>query len=260
MNYYEHHLGDYAEATSHLTFVEDAAYSRLMRKVYATEMPLPADVKAVQRLVGARSKEERDSVVVVLEEFFVLGDDGWHNTRCDIEITAYQKKVAHNRSVGKLGGRPKKSKTHPVTKQEPNNNPVGFEIEPEHNPPQSPDSNPQYSEDKSSGDKPPMTPTEIAYTYGLPILVNADTPEKQARSFLGKMLRQDEDKLVAVLRECIRAKPMQPLEWIAKAMLPDAEGPTETRYQKSKREQMARDFPNLMKPMETNHAITTDLG
>jgi uncharacterized protein YdaU (DUF1376 family) len=37
MNYYEHHIGDYAEATSHLTFVEDAAYSRLIRKYYSTE-------------------------------------------------------------------------------------------------------------------------------------------------------------------------------------------------------------------------------
>ena len=52
MNYYEHHIGDYAEATAHLTFVEDAAYSRLIRKYYAAEKPMPADLKAVQRLVG----------------------------------------------------------------------------------------------------------------------------------------------------------------------------------------------------------------
>jgi uncharacterized protein YdaU (DUF1376 family) len=65
LNYYEHHLGDYAEATAHLSFVEDAAYSRLMRKVYATELPLPADIKSVQRLVGARSKEEKEAVVIV---------------------------------------------------------------------------------------------------------------------------------------------------------------------------------------------------
>ena len=37
MNYYEHHIGDYAEATAHLTFIEDATYSRLIRKYYATE-------------------------------------------------------------------------------------------------------------------------------------------------------------------------------------------------------------------------------
>lgn len=89
MNYFEHHIGDYAEATSHLSFVEDAAYSRCIRKYYATEKALPADAKAVQRLVGARSKEEKEAVVTVLEEFFELRDDGWHNERCDAEIARY---------------------------------------------------------------------------------------------------------------------------------------------------------------------------
>ena len=62
MNYFQHHIGDYAEATAHLTFVEDAAYSRMIRKYYATEKPMPVDVKAVQRLIGARTKEEREAV------------------------------------------------------------------------------------------------------------------------------------------------------------------------------------------------------
>jgi uncharacterized protein YdaU (DUF1376 family) len=90
VNYFELHIGDYAEATGHLTFVEDAAYNRLMRKYYATEKPLPADTKAVLRLVGARTKEEKDAVATVLEEFFQLREDGWHNTRCDEEIERYQ--------------------------------------------------------------------------------------------------------------------------------------------------------------------------
>jgi uncharacterized protein YdaU (DUF1376 family) len=90
MNYYEHHIGDYAEATAHLSFVEDAAYTRLIRKYYATEKPLPADLKQVQRLVGARTKEEKNSVDAMLKEFFILMDDGWHNERCDLEIAKYQ--------------------------------------------------------------------------------------------------------------------------------------------------------------------------
>lgn len=89
MNYYEHHIGDYAEATMHLTFVEDAAYSRLIRKYYASEKPLPADLKQVQRLVGARTKEEKSAVQAVLEEFFSLQDDGWHQERCDRSIADY---------------------------------------------------------------------------------------------------------------------------------------------------------------------------
>lgn len=92
MNYYEHHLGDYAQATAHLTFVEDAAYSRLLRKYYAEEKPLPADMRAVQRLVAARTDEEREAVEVVLSEFFTLESDGWHNKRADDEIAKFDGK------------------------------------------------------------------------------------------------------------------------------------------------------------------------
>jgi len=90
MNYYEHHIGDYAEATAHLTFIEDATYSRLIRKYYATEKPLPADVKIVQRLINARSKEEKNAVISVLNEFFNLTDDGWRQERCDHEIARFK--------------------------------------------------------------------------------------------------------------------------------------------------------------------------
>jgi uncharacterized protein YdaU (DUF1376 family) len=89
VNYYQHHIGDYAEATLHLTFVEDAAYSRCIRKYYSTEKPLPTDLKQVQRLVGARTKEEKSAVATVLEEFFILESDGWHNKRCDFDLAQF---------------------------------------------------------------------------------------------------------------------------------------------------------------------------
>lgn len=101
MNYYEHHIGDYAQATFHLTFVEDAAYSRLLRKYYAEEKPLPADLRAVQRLVGARTDEEREAVATILEEFFTLESDGWHNKRADAEIA----KVAEKREKASRSAR-----------------------------------------------------------------------------------------------------------------------------------------------------------
>lgn len=102
MNYYEHHIGDYIEATAHLTFAEDAAYARLIRKYYATERPIPADLKTAQRLVGARTKEELAAVKTVLDEFFVLVDGAWHNERCDLELARYfakQPKAAAQRKA-----------------------------------------------------------------------------------------------------------------------------------------------------------------
>lgn len=92
LHYYEHHIGDYAEATAHLSFVEDAALSRLLRKCYATERPLPRELAHVQRLAGARTDDERQAVEVVLHEFFTLAEDGWHNLRCDTEIARYREK------------------------------------------------------------------------------------------------------------------------------------------------------------------------
>jgi uncharacterized protein YdaU (DUF1376 family) len=90
MNYYEHHIGDYAEATAHLSILEDGIYSRLLRKYYATETPISAAFEKVCRLVGARSKEEKAAVQVVLEDFFVLEEDGYHQARCDKDIAEFR--------------------------------------------------------------------------------------------------------------------------------------------------------------------------
>lgn len=74
---------------------------------------------------------------------------------------------------------------------------------------------------KATGGKPPMAPDEIIFGYGLPLLTNAGTPERQARSFLGGLRKaHGDDALIDKLRDCIRAKPLQPLEWLAGALPP----------------------------------------
>jgi uncharacterized protein YdaU (DUF1376 family) len=99
LNFYKHHIGDYDQATRHLSFVEDAAYSRLIRKYYAEEKVLPVDIKKIERLIGARTKEEREAVASVLEEFFVLEADGWHNKRCDEELAKANAQAEANRKI-----------------------------------------------------------------------------------------------------------------------------------------------------------------
>lgn len=94
MNYYNHNIGDYAQATMHLSLVEDAIYSRLLRRYYAEEQPIVDDIQQVCRWVGARSEEEREAVSLVLREFFSLEEGYWRNKRADEEIAAYQAKSA----------------------------------------------------------------------------------------------------------------------------------------------------------------------
>lgn len=93
MRHFAHNIGDYAAATAHLSFIEDAAYHRCLRRYYQDERALPADMTAVCRLVGARTKEERAAVGNVIAEFFVLQDDGWHQRRADREIEVYHSKA-----------------------------------------------------------------------------------------------------------------------------------------------------------------------
>lgn len=79
------------------------------------------------------------------------------------------------------------------------------------------------SEANASGGKPPKLtdPDEIIFVYGLALLVNAGTLEKQARSFLGGLRKHHGDgALIDKLRECAKAKPLQPLEWLAAALPP----------------------------------------
>ena len=108
MNYCEIHLGDLEKATAHLTGVEDGMYWRLMRWYYDAETPLPLDLKAIQRKARARSREEKEAVETVLEEFFVQQADGWHQKRCDEEIAKYQakKEKARRSAEARWGARP----------------------------------------------------------------------------------------------------------------------------------------------------------
>jgi hypothetical protein len=83
------------------------------------------------------------------------------------------------------------------------------------------------SEANASGAAPPKLtdPDEIIFGYGLPMLTNAGTGEKQARSFLGGLRKHHGDQaLIDMLRDCAKAKPLQPLEWLAAALPPKPTG------------------------------------
>ena len=97
MNYFPFHIGDNASATRHLSWDEDMAYRRLLDIYYTTEKPLPAEMRSVFRLVVASTDAQREAVQTVLEEFFILTDEGWRNERADREIVAMQEKQQKQR-------------------------------------------------------------------------------------------------------------------------------------------------------------------
>ena len=67
MNYYEHHLGDWAAATGHLTWDEDMAYTRLLRAYYHHERAIPEGQQ--YRLAKASTPAQRKAVAAILESY-----------------------------------------------------------------------------------------------------------------------------------------------------------------------------------------------
>jgi len=115
--WYKFHLGDYITHTTHLSDAEDLAYRRLLDMYYMSESPIPLDATLVARKI----RLDLDITESVLREFFEHTPEGYRNARCDAEIAKYQHQVETNRSLGKRGGRPKK--TESITETKPNTNP-----------------------------------------------------------------------------------------------------------------------------------------
>ena len=129
MNFYPHHIGDYAKDTAHLSMVEDGAYRRLLDIYYTRERPLPGDPKAIYRLARAHTKVERDAIDAVLQEFFVNDNLLFRHNRCEKEIENAQSRISAAQKNGAKGGRPRKQGLH-GDMQGTELNPLGLDSEP----------------------------------------------------------------------------------------------------------------------------------
>jgi uncharacterized protein YdaU (DUF1376 family) len=279
LNYFELHLGDYEAATAHLSMLEDAAYCRMLRIYYRTERPLPADIKQVCRLVRAASKPERDAVQQVLDDFFTLQADGWHQARCDEELQRFQEgepereaKKANEetrlkrhreeraalfkllteagqhapwnikmeelrrlaapyqpaRATAAAMQAPPLPATAPATPATATQAPI-----PRH---QTPDTNPQGLNTAvpvgTGADAPPQVPAaapadpgpapsplDTIFAVGLPMLLQANVPDRNARTFLGHLRklakgRGGDPAVVQALNRCAAAQALDPITFL----------------------------------------------
>lgn len=160
MNYYEHHLGDYAKDTAHLTMLEHGAYRLLLDRYYGTEQGIPAD--QAHRVARARTREEKAAVDAVLDEFFTLRDGVWINQRAEEEIEKAKVRIDAAKNNGKRGGRPRKKPagSETETQQKPGGFSAGSETETQQKAHQAPYTNHHTPEGLQSGGG---TPSVVAH-------------------------------------------------------------------------------------------------
>jgi hypothetical protein len=70
MNFYKHFIGDYARATGHLSVIEHGAYRLMLDHFYGAGKPLPANRKALYRLIRAEADPDRRAVDSVCVQFW----------------------------------------------------------------------------------------------------------------------------------------------------------------------------------------------
>lgn len=99
MHYYQFNIGDYKTHTAHLTPIEDICYRRLLDHYYLHEKPIINDIEKVTRLLMLNGHST--DVEHVLNEYFILAEQCWHNLRADVEIEAYHANKASKSKAGK---------------------------------------------------------------------------------------------------------------------------------------------------------------
>lgn len=126
MHYYKFNIGNYNRRVGNLSNIADLAYRRMLDIYYLDESPLPNDVKKIARKIGMIDYVE--DVQYILEDFFYLDNNEWHNDSADSQISEYQANAKNSRENGKLGGRPKKQ-----TQNKPSGLSTGTQQAPTHN-------------------------------------------------------------------------------------------------------------------------------
>ncbi|MES1989244.1 MAG: YdaU family protein [Pseudomonadota bacterium] len=114
MNYYQKHIGDFNNATRHLSRLERSIYSDSIELYYDTEKPLTLDFNKLARLLMCISAEEITALKNILIDFYKETVDGYFNKRCDEEIANYHAYLGKQRTNGALGGRPKLKGNNPL--------------------------------------------------------------------------------------------------------------------------------------------------
>lgn len=110
MHHYPHHIGDFNNATRHLTRVERSIYRDLIELYYDSEKPLNPDIKFLCRKIIARDEQEVTAVEQVLSEFFVLSEKGYINNRCEHVIYEYQTSIHNKSKAGRASAEARKAK------------------------------------------------------------------------------------------------------------------------------------------------------
>ena len=92
MHYYQFNIADYRKDTVHLTPIEHFIYRSLLDTYYLTEEPISLDIRSVMRTHCLRTANDEQSLINVLNDFFIKSENGYIHKRVEQQLQEYKKK------------------------------------------------------------------------------------------------------------------------------------------------------------------------
>ena len=108
MHYYKFNIGDFDKSTRHLSIIERGLFRDILDLYIKNEKPVTDNLKKLERLLCVKSKAEKEALQNILDDFFVLTDDGYYSEYCQSILNDTTDRVEASRENGKKGGRPSK--------------------------------------------------------------------------------------------------------------------------------------------------------
>lgn len=117
LRWYAHNLDEYDRDTGSLTMLQHGAYRLMLDEIYKTGRALPADLIEVHIIARANSKLDKAAVSLILNRYFKLQNDGWHNQRADEELQRAREISERRSNAGASGAAKKKQRYEQSHKQ-----------------------------------------------------------------------------------------------------------------------------------------------
>ena len=225
MDWFRHHIGDYARDTSHLSPLQDGVYHRMIRLYYADEKPLGLNIDRLCRRIGCSQRHEKAAVALILEEFFEMQEDGYHQARCDAEIAGACVRSEIARTKGKASGLRRAQKLLSYIKAEEqlrltySSAMAQQELDEQFNSPApapAPLKKDAAPTAAASGDL-----TKTMFDQGIAYLTGTGVKsDQQARALLGKWKKAlgSDGSLIELLATAQRQGVVEPVGWMTKAI------------------------------------------
>lgn len=236
MKHYPHHISDFNQATRHLNRFERSIYRDLIELYYDIEGQLTHDVEWICKKILANG--ESTAVETSLNEFFIKTPDGWYHERCEAEIEKYKNNTSQKALAGKASALKKAAKRQ----QALNGNPTAVETPlngtPTNHEPRTINHKPIVGESAKRATR--KCPADFLVTDSMTEWALLECPGVEihaaTRKFRDHTFKTAMTDWAATWRNWIRSDFER---------MPKRQYGSETAYQRSKREQMERDFPNL---------------